>query len=514
MVDRRQMMLGAAALGMSSSLAFRAFAQSPAAGSGTLTFGTLGLLAGLDPHVAASSVWRKTLTVIYDRLIGYDTKGRMVGELAESWEFTDPSTFVVRLKSGVTFHKGQPFTAADVIYTFARIQDPAVGATLAKPLAGVKVEARDDLTVVFSLPQPDVSFPAVLATEEVAIVSAGWMASAPNVAVEANGTGPFMLKSFDPKVQTVVTRNPAFYEGPAKLETITYRSIADDSARINALRTGSVDVIDTVPWNQINALKAASGITVFSAPAAFMSLFCNVSMPRLADPRVRRAIAWAIDRNAVSMAAFFGYGKPLSGMPMPATSAFHNPDTADAFGYDPKKAKALLAEAGVEGLKIDFMVAQTPAVYVVVGQIIAANLAAIGIKTNIQLVDFPTVVDRKNTGNYDLILYGTNVRGPDPNLAYDYFFGPGTGFWANGAKFEDARVSKLLAAGRAEQDETRRKEIYRELELYLLELSPWIFISWRDDAMAYKSSLQGMAQLEGALNVVTLPISAQHLHWA
>ncbi|WP_011581703.1 MULTISPECIES: ABC transporter substrate-binding protein [Chelativorans] len=514
MVNRRQLMFGAAAMGLTGSLAFRAYAQSAAAGEGTLTFGTLGLLAGLDPHVAASSVWRKTTTMIYDRLLGYDTTGKLQGELAESWEFSDPTTFVVKLKPGVTFHKGQRFSAADVVYTFSRIQDPAVGATLAKPLEGVEVESRDDATVVFKLPQPDVSFPSLLASEEVAIVSAEWMAGSPNVSVEANGTGPFMLESFDPKVQTVVKRNPDFYDGPAKLESIIFRSIADDSARINALKTGSVDLIDTVPWNQIDGLKNAPGLTVFSAPAAFMSLWCNVSRPVMADPRVRRAIAYAIDRNAVSTAAFFGYGAPLGGLPMPETSPFHNPESAEIFNYDPEKARALLKEAGAEGLEIEFLVSQAPAVYVVVGQIVAANLAAVGIKANIQLVDFPTVVERKNSGNYDLVIYGTNIRGPDPNLAYSYFFEPGTGFWANGAKFQDPKVSDLLARGRSELDSEKRKEVYKELELYLLEISPWIFITWRDDAMAYKSSLQGMAHLEGALNVVSVSISAPHLFWS
>jgi ABC-type transport system substrate-binding protein len=323
-----------------------------------------------------------------------------------------------------------------------------------------------------------------------------------------------MLESFDPKVQTVVKRNANFYSGPATLESIIFRSIADDSARMNALKTGSVDLIDTVPWNQIDALKQVPGITVFSAPSAFMALWCNVSRPVMADPRVRRAIAYAVDRNAVSTAAFFGYGKPLGGVPMPATSPFHNDETAEVFNYDPEKARALLKEAGAEGLEIEFLVSQAPAVYVVVGQIVAANLAAVGIKANIKMVDFPTVVERKNSGNYDLVVYGTNVRGPDPNLAYSYFFEPGTGFWATGAKFEDTKVNELLAKGRSELDEAKRKEIYKELEFHLMELSPWIFISWRDDAMAYKSSLQGMAQLEGALNVVSVSISAQQLSWS
>lgn len=515
MLNRRQVLLGAAAAGLTGGLAFRAFAQSPAAGAGTLTFGSLGLLAGLDPHVAASSIWRKTLTLIYDRLIGYDSSGKMKGELAESWEFSDPQTFVVKLKKDVKFHKGQPFSAADVIYTFSRMQDPSVGATLAKPLEGIKVDARDPLTVVFSLPEPDVSFPSLLASEEVAIVSAEWMKSSPNVAVEANGTGPFVLEKFDPKVTTAVKRNPSFYGGQPHLERIVFRSIGDDSARVNALKTGSVDMIDTVPWNQIQAVKSVPGLTVYSAPAAFMSLWCNTSRSVLANDKVRRAIAYAIDRDAVSMAAFFGYGKPLGGLPMPSSSPFFNPETANVFNYDPEKAKQLLKEAGVgSGIEIEFLVSQAPTVYVTVGQIVAANLAAVGIKANIKLVDFPTVVSRKNTGNYDLVMYGTNVRGPDPNLAYGYFFGPGTGFWAAGAKFNDTTVGELLSQGKAELDATKRKDIYKNLEKRLLELSPWIFITWRDDAVAYKSSLNGFAHLEGALNVVSLPISAQDLSWS
>jgi ABC-type transport system substrate-binding protein len=515
MLDRRQALTLAAVLGLSSTTAFRSFAQSATTPSGSLTFGSLGLLANLDPHVVGGTVWRKTLPLIYDRLLGYDAAGKLVGLLAESWSFASPTELAVALRRGVTFHGGQAFSAADVVASFERIRDPAAGASLRATVQDVKVAAKDAHTVVFTLPEPSASFPNVLAVEEAAIVSKDWLATKPNLALTANGTGPFKLEQFDPKVETRLVRNDAYYvAGLPKLQRIVQRAIADDSARVNALKTGAVDLIDTVPWNQIAALKEAAGITVVSAAAAMMDLWFNTADKTCGDPRIRRAISYAIDREAISKVAFFGYGKPLYGPPTPAASEFYHADLAKHFSYDVARAKQLLAEAGVKGpLAIEFIVSQAPTVYMTIAQIVAANLAQIGINAKIVTVDFPTVLARKNSGNYQMLLYGVSVQGPDPDIAYTYYFGPGTGYWAAGAKYEDATVAKLLAAGRSETDPAKRSRIYHDLEAHLLETSPWVFMTWRDDAVAFKSTLMGYADLDGALAVPAFWISAPQFRW-
>ena len=204
----------------------------------------------------------------------------------------------------------------------------------------------------------------------------------------------------------------------------------------------------------------------------------------------------------------------MYGPPTPETSEFFNADLAKSFSRNVDKAKGLLKEAGVTGpLQIEFLVSQAPAVYMTIAQIVVANLAQIGVTAKIVTVDFPTVLERKNSGNYQMILYGASVRGPDPDIAYGYYFGPGTGYWAAGAGFKDAELTELLAAGRAEVDIQKRKDIYRKLEKRVLELSPWVFLTWRDDAVAYKSKLKGFAKLEGGLSVPAFWISAPKLHW-
>ena len=307
---------------------------------GSLVFGSVTEVASLDPHVYQGTAWKTINLCLYNSLLGFDEKGQPTGALAQSWETPDAQTIVFHLRKGLKFHKGQAFTAADVKYSLERILDPATGATLRSNLKGVKVTVVDDYTVKVEKDVPDVTLLSVLAMGETAIISSEWMKTGPNVKIEANGTGPFELVDNEPKVRVVVRRNADYFEKDLPhLDKIEFRMIKNGEARVNALKTGAVDVIDTVPWKDIDILKAQQGLVVDVEDGEFMNLWLNASKKPLDDPRVRQAIAYAIDRQAISEAAFFGYGTPLYGPPTIAGSWFYNEDLANTFKRDVQKAK-------------------------------------------------------------------------------------------------------------------------------------------------------------------------------
>jgi len=482
-------------------LGFMPFAQGAnVQKGGNLVFGSVTEVASLDPHIYQGTSWKTITLCLYNSLLSFNDKGEPVPSLAEKWEMPDGKTVVLHLRKGVKFHKGQPLTARDVKYSFERILDPATGATFRSNLQEIKMTILDDHTIKIEKEQPDVTILNDLAMIELAVVSEEWMKSNPNIKLEANGTGPFLLAENEPKVRVVVKRNAAYFEKDLPhLDQIEFRMIKDGEARVNALKTGAVDMIDTVPWKDIDILKKTKGIKVDVSDGEFMNLWLNTSKKPLDDPRVRRAIAFGIDRQAVSEAAFFGYGSPLYGPPTVSSAWYFNKDMEKTFSHDPVKARQLLAEAGyAKGFDLELLTYQGLTIYTTTAQIIQANLKEIGINVNIQLAEWATVVEKKNKGQYDFLIYGVTIKSPDPD-GYSYYFGSESGYWAKPVNFKDDKLEDLLKKGRSTLDRDQRKKIYYEVEKRVMELSPWIFINWRAKAQAYKDKVHGYVHTGGGL---------------
>lgn len=476
-------------------------AQEQPRRGGKLRYGTVTEVASLDPHVYVGTTGKVINLCIYNSLLGFNKKAELVPGLAESWETPDPKTTVFRLRKGVRFHRGQPFSAGDVKYSLERILDPASGATLRANLEGLRVTIVDDYTVKIEQEEPNTSLLSVLAMPEASIISEEWMNTKPNIKVEANGTGPFMLVEYEPKVRAVVKRNPNYFEkGLPYLDQVEFRMISNSDARVNSLRTRAVDMIEFVPWKDIDVVKREKGIEVQTAGGAFMNLWFNATKKPFDDSRVRRAVAYAIDRDAISEAAFFGHGSPLFGPPTPPEAWYYNRDLAKAFSYDPEKAKKLLAEARYpKGFKVELLVYQGLTIYTQTAQIVQANLKEVGINAEIKLLEWATQVDRKNKGDFDFLIWGVNIKLQDPDV-YSYYFGSQSTYWAKPIGFVDEKIEALLEKGRKTTDTEKRKQIYHELEKRILELSPWAFINWRDQAQAYVDTIKGHVQLGGALS--------------
>jgi len=474
-------------------------AATPKVG-GNLRYGTVTEVSSLDPHVYVGSAWKVLIEAIYSQLVGFNQNAELVPELAASWEIPNAQTYIFKLRSGLEFQNGEPLTAADVKYSLERIKNPDTGATLRPNLEGVTITAVGNDTVRIELPQPDATLLNVLALPEASIVSKSWMETGPNIKVQANGSGPFKLDQYEPGVKAILSRNPAYFvKGQPYLDEVEFRMIKNDDARVNALRTGAVEMIDFVPWKDIDALNRDSNIIVESAGGAFMNLWPNATKKPFDDPRVRRAVAYAIDREAISKAAFFGHGSPLYGPPTTSDSPFYNRDLANSFDYNPQKARALLAEAGYpNGFDLELGVYQGMTIYTTTAQIVQANLKKIGLNANLKLLEWASVVEKKNSGNYDVMVYGVSVKLPDPG-AYSYYFGAESTYWAKPIGFRDARLEELLVQGRAATETSARKQIYHQVEKRLIDLSPWVFINWRETAQAFHKKVKGYKQLGGGL---------------
>lgn len=356
----------------------------------------------------------------------------------------------------------------------------------------------DAATVKVEKPSADATMLSVLALPEAAIVSRKWVEGGANLKLSANGTGPFQLKSYEPAVRASLTRNPRYFvSGQPYLDGVDFRMIKSDDARVNALRSQSLDMIDFVPWKDIDVLRRNAGTRIDTAGGAFMSVWFNTGKKPFDDARVRRAVSYAIDREAVSKAAFFGYGKPIYGAPTPEDSPYYDKSLDGTYKRDTAKARALLAEAGYgNGVDASMVVFQGLGIYTTMAQVVQANLKEVGINLKLEPVEWATLVERKNRGDYESMIYGVSVKLPDPD-AYAYYLGGDSSYWAKPIGYRDPELEKLLAQGRALTDPKARQPIYQQAEKRILETSPWVFVSWREQAQGYLRKVQATPSWAG-----------------
>ncbi|MFA5487696.1 MAG: ABC transporter substrate-binding protein [Candidimonas sp.] len=496
----RQLAAALSACAMLGLAATSVSAQEPKRG-GTLRYGTVSEVVSLDPHVYGGSAWKVLIEALYSPLVGYDKAGQIVPRLAQSWEQPDARTIVFRLRQGVTFQDGSPVTADDVKFSLDRILDPATGATLRSNLQDATVTVMDEQTVQVRKASSDATLLSVLALPEAAIVSRKWVESGANLKLRANGTGPFLLKAYEPSVRASLERNPKhFVKDQPYLDGVDFRMIKSDDARVNALRSQSLDMIDFVPWKDIDVLSRNPAFKIDTAGGAFMSIWFNATSKPFDDSRVRRAVAYAVDRDAISKAAFFGHGKAITGAPTPEDSPFFNADLEGTYKRDVAKARELLAQAGhADGLDMSMLVFQGLGIYTATAQIVQANLKEAGISLKLEPVEWATLVERKNRGDYQSMIYGVSVKLPDPD-AYAYYLGADSSYWAKPIGYQDKELETLLAQGREQTDVEARKPIYHKAERHILETSPWVFVNWREQAQGYSRKVHGYQQLGGALS--------------
>lgn len=325
--------------------------------------------------------------MVYEPFVAADATMQPVPWLAELWETNDSGTeWTFKVRQGVTFHDGSPLTADDVVYSFRRLLDPALGSPAASELGAIKPEAFqvvDAATMKVTLETAIVELPAILATKHGMVVKNG--ASPEDVQFHPNGTGPFTLADLKlGQLETTFTKNPNYWQaGLPKSDCLTVSAMVEPLARVAALKSGEAAVVLVVDPATIQTLQADPDITLTKAPggtAVTMGMF--IDTPPFDDVRVRQAMKLVIDRQVMVDTALLGFGIPGNDNPILPTS----PDAyrTDTIQRDVEKAKALLAEAGhADGITVDLHAADLMPGSMAMVQTYQAMAAEAGITVNI-----------------------------------------------------------------------------------------------------------------------------------
>jgi peptide/nickel transport system substrate-binding protein len=413
----------------------------------------------MDPAFVNTSDDSYQLNAVYNRLVSLDTNFQPIPELARSWSVSaDGLTWTFNLVSGVTFHNGKPMTARDVVFSFRRLLDPAIGSPAASVLSFLDpagINAVDDLTVTFKTPTVVSDLPTALATKYGMIVPE--KSTKEELKLHENGTGPFVQDVYSPtETRRVFQRNKAYWrKGLPKAECLELSVITEDVTRLAAIKSGAVDLImQAGPANA--ALLAGDNTlkTVKSAPGTYMAMSMWIDTPPFNDVRVRQALKKVINRQQLVDTLLLGNGVAGNDNPVPPSS----PDayTHEIEPQDIPGAKRLLAEAGyAKGLTVELNTGEGSSGMVALAQAYQQMAALAGVTVNI--------VNNPADSYWDVTwmkkpFFGSNWSGRPAAEALSYTFRSNAKY--NEARWKNQEFDNLLDRARGEVDPSKRQKLY------------------------------------------------------
>jgi peptide/nickel transport system substrate-binding protein len=481
----------AAAQTTAASAATTAAAAGAGKRGGTLRVGTNQDVVGLDPHLTNATASYRVLEHVYSGLLRFNEKLEIQPDLATEYAATDPQTYTFKLRKGVKFHNGREMKAEDVKYSLNRIRDPATASPRAGQFAPVEsIETPDDYTVVIKLKQPYAPMLSTLADVTNVIVA--------KEVVEANGgkmdkvavgTGPFKLAEYVPNTRVRLERNADYFiAGRPYLDAIVFQPIPDDTARTTAVRTNAVDMIEYAPPQNLTVLKGERNLVVTGdANNNVRFLAFNLKVKPFDNPKVRQAIAWAIDRQQVLEAAVNGAGTPLTAGPF--LSGFWPGLQSPIYKQDIAKAKALLAEAGYpNGFTAKLKNTPTYSFLGNAGIVVQEQLKAIGINFEIVSLEWSVFLKDYLAKDFEAVVSGySGFVDPHRDLDGSYV----TGRQNNFMSYSNPEFDKLVAQASGVSEQGERAKLYQQAQTILANDAPQVFLYAANQYEALQSFVKG-----------------------
>jgi peptide/nickel transport system substrate-binding protein len=456
---------------------------------GTLIFGLPADHDILDPHATGGWVTYQVTYNIFESFVKEDLTEadlmtpKLVPGLATSWEISDDGTqYTFKLRDGVTFHDGAPFNADAVMANFDRFWNKESSTYFEKTAAFVgaytqwikNVEKLDDMTVRITLTQPNYEWlrTGLQSYGQPLMISPAALEkySDDELALNPVGTGPFKFVEREQGVKTVLTRNDDYWGRKAKLDQIIFRPLEDPATRVNALRTGEVNMIGVPPWDDVEDLKEEGfTLTLNDNVPNYLFIHLNHKHPILKDKKVRQALNMAIDKEGLVREIYAGTGRVEHGMLSPGTFAY-DPDFR-YYDYDPEKAKQLLADAGYpDGFEMNWDIFQYGTGELVESWI-QRDLKKIGVDVKIQKYEWIAYLRRWASGMPEDI----GMNHINWGMTYPSFIrivascgsfppnGVNSGWYCN------EEVDRLMDEAVKIKDEAKAREVYQQINKLMME---------------------------------------------
>jgi peptide/nickel transport system substrate-binding protein len=442
----------------------------------------------LDPAKGALSTDYTRHNLFYSGLTQYDSRLDPQLALAEDIQDSARTLWTIKLRKGVEFHDGKTMTAADVVYSLLRHKDPAVGSkmkTIAEQFKEVTATGTNEVQI--RLTGPNADLPAILADSHFLIVKEG--TSDFRTAV---GTGPYRYKEFSPGVRTVGVRNDNYWKsGKPYLDEIELIGVADESARVNALLAGDVQLINAVNPRSTRRIQTSPHHAVLETKSG---LYTDLIMRQDADPTRNPdfvlAMKYLFDRELIRRALFRGYGTIGNDQPIPPGHRYHLASLPQR-PYDPERAKFLLRKAGLLGSRLVVYASPAAEGSVDMASVLQLSAARVGLRLAVNRV--PADGYWSNHWMKHPLGFGNINPRPTADLLFSTLYKSDAPWNVSGWKND--QFDQLLIAARGEADEAKRKQMYGDMQVLVHEkcgVGIPMFISLID---AYDRRLKGYGSI-------------------
>jgi peptide/nickel transport system substrate-binding protein len=449
----------------------------------------------LDPRVGADEASQKAHQLLYNTLVRVGPDLSILPELIEGpLDRPDDVTYVARLRRGIKFHNGRELTAEDVLYTFRSLLDPSFRGRTGAYRVIASVDAPDRYTVVFKLKAPFASFPINLV---MGIVQSG---SAAGNARSPIGTGPYRMKQFTQDDRLVLEPFDEYYDGRAKNNGIVLKVVPDDTMRGLELRKGTVDlIVNDLSPDVVWELKSEGRLRIAEADGSdYAYIGLNQKDPVLGNVEVRRAIGYAIDRDAIVKYLRRGYARVAVGIVPPMSWAFEK--NVFDFTFDPDRARQLLDAAGYpdpdgDGPQPRFRLSlktSTSEVYRVQAAAIQHDLAKVGIAIDVQSSELQALFADVLRGSFQLYtLQWVGVTDPDMlRRVYHSLQKPPTGL--NRVFYNNSEVDRLIDEAALKADDRERGALYARAQQLIAEDVPYVSLWYKKNVAVYQADISGV----------------------
>jgi peptide/nickel transport system substrate-binding protein len=466
---------------------------------GTLRWGQVGDLNTLDA-IQWAPTQNNTLGQINEMLIDYDDDLKIMPRLAESWDLSsDNTTIKLNLRKGVQFHTGREFTSDDVEYNLIRARDPK------NPFAAVvavgskwwtSIEKPDKNTIILKSDQPR---PGVFDFLQYLRILDKDTMEGPDATTKAVGTGAFKFVEWVPGDHITLVKNPNYWEsGHPYLDGVNITLYKDAQAMVVALEAGALDVADLVPIPDADRLRNDSKFKLYQTHDLgqyfYATLNCGVAPTD--NKLVRQAISYSIDRQRFTDTVMKGFTGEPRALPWAKSSPAFDAEKNKAYAFDLDKAKSLVAMSGLSDIQFDiaWSLAGYAAEYEQLATIIQGDLAKIGVKTNLKPTDPPafTQAGLGNNPPFNGMRLSAGAFTQLSEAGSEFALSRTYGYASNGAGFYDDQWTKLASGVATEPDPAKRKQLYAQINDYLLDQAFTIAITPYPDIVATRPNVMDL----------------------
>ncbi len=456
----------------------------------------------LDPDYMTAAGTKEILFNVFEGLVKPNAKGEIIPAVASSVEKSeDGLRYVFTLREGVRFHNGDPVEMEDLVYSIERRWKDADSAAQLAALGVIEGLEHDDSTLTVLLSEPSNEFLAAIMNAYILPADYAAQATAPI------GTGPYRFVSRSIQDSLVLERFPDYWGTPGKVDKVTFKILEGAEGLVLGLQSGALDLVAHLSSDQTVQLSKTDFSIAEGSMNLVQALYLNNAEKPFDDVRVRQALCYAVDKQAVIDLAFDGYGIPLGTSMFPSFSKYYDESLTDYYTIDLEKAKALLAEAGYpDGFEMTITVPSNYTPHVNTATVLVELLREIGVKATVQPVDWSTWLEEVyGNRKFQSTITGLTSDNMTARKLLERF---GSSVGNNFTNYSNEEYDAILAKALTATDDTEQTELYRALERNLTENAANVYLQDMADLVAVRSGLEGLTFYP----IYVLDVSA--LYWA